>query len=590
MEHSSTSNIVPDIRTRDLRQLAIAALSRRTEFLGAIPERLFAANIVSLVLAILMLVGVVGGYWFHSAEDRLLTGIDLIGQAPALATLPEFANNGAFSGTSRLALLVVMLAATAAIVSAASAVVIPMLRGRATMLLAGLGIAGMVAGLVYLAEQTAPPTLGRTLESGFWVSMVGAFGLVVGLCMRQHLTVPRTRFPILAAALALNGAAYLLMLSAEVQRSRLNESVAFEITALIGIAIYGALMGGYLTGYIFSRKGYNTWQGRALGAIIGAFGNLFLLIPVWRFVPYNEKVAYKRIKLDEIIWGAAFLSPWIIGFILLNVHPLIDSYRVALYNWRGIGEPTQFVGLRHIQTVIEDSFFWQAFRNTVVYTATLVPIQMALSLLLAFVLNRARMRFATFYRTIYFLPVVTSVSVVAVVMRLILGNFGSSLSALFGIDPPINPISSPQLALVSVIAFGLWHSFGVNLVYFLAALQTVPQELYDAAKVDGANWHQEIRHITLPGIRPIAVVIVFMAIIGSMNVFEQSFVLTRGGPYFASQVVSGYIYNYAFTSPGSMTVPNLGFASAAALFFSMIMLVLTAINYFVISRMRRQNA
>jgi ABC-type sugar transport system permease subunit len=555
------------------------------ELVQAVPGYIINARVVTLVLALVMLAGFVTRFWFSPAEDVAFTGLELVLNAP---TIPD----GGFplAALSRVAALVMGLSAAAASILALAAFVGGTVRRVAPVVIAALGVAGVVSGIVYLSDQAAAPILARTLDIGFWMTLLASIGLILQLCWRADLAFPRLRFPFLALVTILNFVTWALTLSAQVQRSRINESVAFEITALVGISLYGAFMGTLLSGYIFRKKGYNVWLGRVLGALLGAFGNLFLLVPLWVHLPYDETRDYKRIKLDEIIWGLAFLTPWLIGFILLNLHPMIDSWRVALYNWRGVGVPTQYVGLRHVETVINDQFFWLSFRNTVVYTAVLVPIQLTLSLLLALVLNRSRMRFATFYRTVYFLPVVTSVSVVAVVMRLILSNFGSSLSAALGVDPPVNPISSPQFALASVIMFGLWHSFGVNLVYFLAALQTVPQELYDAAKVDGANWWQEILNVTLPGIRPIAIVITFMAVIGSMNVFEQSFVLTRGGPFYASQVVTGYIYGYAFYTPNSMLTPNLGYASAAALFFSLIMLVLTALNYFVISRMRRNNA
>jgi ABC-type sugar transport system permease subunit len=293
-------------------------------------------------------------------------------------------------------------------------------------------------------------------------------------------------------------------------------------------------------------------------------------------------------KRGERLWGLIFVLPMVILVALFTIYPQYGSIEIALYNWDGIGsEPTQFVGLRHLQTVAQDPFFWNAFKNNLIYTAVLVPIQLTLALMLALVLNDQRMKFKLFYRTVYFLPIVTSVAVVAIVMRLMLGNFGYQISQFFGVRPPIDPISHPQWALASVVIFGIWHSFGYNLIFFLAALQTVPEELYDAAKVDGANGIQRLFYVTLPVIRPVLWVILFLAIFGSMSVFEQSFVLTRGGPYFASEVVSGYIYNYAFSAPGSLRQPNIGYASAAALFFSTLMIVGTIVQYFVLRNLNK---
>lgn len=366
--------------------------------------------------------------------------------------------------------------------------------------------------------------------------------------------------------------------------------VGFETFAVAGLITYGAGMGLFITPHIYRKKGLNPWLGRLVGTLAGAVGNLFLLAPLWIFSPRNKNVPYQRIKLDEIIWGMIFLSPWMISIAVFTFYPLFDSYRIALYNWRGVGEATQFVGLRHLETVASDPIFWRSFGNNLLYTIILVPIQLTLTLTLALILNRPMMRFKTFYRTIYFLPAVTSAAIVAVVIRLMLGNFGTAISALLGIDPPVDPISSPDLALPSVIAFGIWHSFGLNLVYFMAALQTVPAELYDAAKVDGANALQRLIYVTIPGIRRVGGVILFLAITGSMQVFDASFVLTKGGPYFASQVVGVYIYNYAFPSADRVGItPNLGYASAAALFMGILMLTFTVVNFVVMRRLGKSN-
>ncbi len=295
-------------------------------------------------------------------------------------------------------------------------------------------------------------------------------------------------------------------------------------------------------------------------------------------------------RRSEITWGYLFVLPLIVLVLVFTIYPILGSLRITLYNWNGLDNPTQFVGLRHFESVAKDPFFWNAFKNTLTYTAILVPIQLSLALTLALILNNAKMRFRTFYRTVYFLPVVTSLAIAAIAVRLMLGRGGAQFSQLFGIDPPISPIASPQLALPSVILFGIWHSFGINLVYFMAALQTVPEELYDAAKVDGANGRQQLLSITLPTIRPLAMIILFFAVLGSLQVFEQSFVLTGGGPYFASEVVSGYIYAYAFGGSAvgrSVTSANIGYASAASLFMSLVVLGVTIIQAIVLRSTRK---
>jgi ABC-type sugar transport system permease subunit len=293
-------------------------------------------------------------------------------------------------------------------------------------------------------------------------------------------------------------------------------------------------------------------------------------------------------------WGGVYVLPMLVLLVVFTIYPILESFRMTMYNWKGFGEATQFVGFRHFITVANDARFWNAFRNTVVYTAILVPIQLTLALILAVILDGPNMRLRTFYRTVYFVPVVTSIAIVAIVMRLMFQSGGVAITGLFVpafLEKAINPIADVRTALLSVTAFGIWYSFGINLVYYMAALQTVPRELYDAAAVDGANWFQRVRNITLPSIRSVSIIILFFAILGSLKVFEASFVMTGG--QFNSEVVSGYIYNYAFGSSGlggSSVTPNMGYASAAAVFMSVIVLGVTLIQLFVNQVVLRRRA
>lgn len=295
---------------------------------------------------------------------------------------------------------------------------------------------------------------------------------------------------------------------------------------------------------------------------------------------------------NEMIGSWLFVAPMLILTLTFSIYPIIRSLQITMYNWYGFGEPEQYVGLRHFETVLNDQYFWNAFRNTLQYTVVLVPIQLTLALMLALILTNPKMRLSNLYRTVYFVPVVTSVAIAAIVVRLMLQRASVPVSVFLGINPPINPVGDARYAIWSVIAFGTWHSFGYNLVYFMAALATVPEELYDAAKVDGANWMQRLIYVTLPGIRPVATIILFFAVLGSMQVFEQSFALTGGGPFFASEVVSGYIYRYVFGGTGvgqqsaGVTI-NLGYASAASFIMNILVLGVTFIQlYFTRQRNR----
>ena len=229
-------------------------------------------------------------------------------------------------------------------------------------------------------------------------------------------------------------------------------------------------------------------------------------------------------RLRENAWGYAFLTPMAVLVAVFVLYPLVGSIRYAFYNWDGIGEATQFVGWRHFGTVARDKYFWGAFKHTVTYTVVLVPVQLTLALALALVLNNPRLRFAHFYRA----------------------------------------------------------------VYFLAALQTVPRELYEAATLDGAGAFARFRYVTVPLIRPVGTIILFLAILGSLSVFDIVWVLNQGGPFYASEVVSTYIYSYAFTSAHGSSSANYGYASAAALFMSVLVLGVTALQLVALARVRRR--
>ncbi|MBI3976842.1 MAG: sugar ABC transporter permease [Chloroflexi bacterium] len=298
--------------------------------------------------------------------------------------------------------------------------------------------------------------------------------------------------------------------------------------------------------------------------------------------------------IRRVAWSYLFLAPMVLLTGLFVIYPIIASVHITLYDWNGIGEPTRYVGLRHFLTVARDPFFWNAFKNTAVYTVVLVPIQLTLALILALVLNSPRLRGATVYRAIYFSPVVTSAAMVGVVVSLLLGNIGLDLSLklveLGLISEPVDILSSPSLALPAVIAVGVWHTLGYNLVYFLAALQSIPKELYEAARVDGANAGQQFTRITVPMLQDVGLVILFLAILGSLQVFDLVLVMTGGGPYFASEVVSTYIYHYAFTPAAVQAEANVGYASAAAFFMSTLVMGITILQFLAVRWARRERA
>lgn len=295
-------------------------------------------------------------------------------------------------------------------------------------------------------------------------------------------------------------------------------------------------------------------------------------------------------QIREHRWSYLFILPMLVLTATFAWYPLFASIRYAFYNWTGVGAPEQYVGFRHFVTVAKDPFFWQALKNTLLYTAVQVPIQLLLALVLALVLNNKALRYSHIFRAIFFIPVVCSIAVLAVPLKTLFALLSSSVphvlieAGLF--NPSLGFLGDPKWAMVSVITVGIWQSFGYNLVFFLAALQSVPEELYEAATVDGAGRWDKFWNITIPLIQPVGVIIVFLALLGSMRVFELVLVLTNGGPFYATDVVSTYIYSYAFSPRESNVKINLGYASAASIFMSILLLGLTALQVWSVSRAR----
>jgi ABC-type sugar transport system permease subunit len=284
-------------------------------------------------------------------------------------------------------------------------------------------------------------------------------------------------------------------------------------------------------------------------------------------------------------WSYAYLVPFLGLVAVFTIYPIFASLGYTLYDWNGVGNPTRFVGLQNFDRVLHDSIFWESFGHTFLYTLVLVPVQLLLALVLALVLNNRRLRLSTFYRAVYFIPAVTSAAIIGVVFQLMLSNFGDSINEVlmrFRLLPQrIDWLGDAHAVLWIIIGIGIWNTLGYNLIYFLAGLQTIPADLYEAARIDGAGAVNQFRHVTIPGLRAVGLMILFLAVLGSLQVFDLVQVLTGGGPYYASEVVNTYIYHQAFgggsfgAGGGAVVQPNVGFASAASFFYGLLLLALT---------------
>lgn len=286
------------------------------------------------------------------------------------------------------------------------------------------------------------------------------------------------------------------------------------------------------------------------------------------------------------LWIWLFLAPTIILFGLFTVYPSVASWWYSVVDWDGFSNDMPFVGLQNYREVLADPLFWNAFRNTGLFMVVTVPVQVFLSLIAALLLNSPKMPFVRLFRTALFLPVVTTSAIVGVVMRSILDPANGPVNtamAYLGLPSDFDLLGSSSTSLWTSMAIYVWKWFGITLIYWLAALQTIPQELYEAASLDGARVYGMFRHVTLPLLKPFTIIITLLTIEASLHVFDLIQTMTGGGPFYSSEVLEIYIYRWAF----STTIPRLGFASAAAVIFGLFVLIIGLVQLLGIQALRK---
>jgi ABC-type sugar transport system permease subunit len=292
-------------------------------------------------------------------------------------------------------------------------------------------------------------------------------------------------------------------------------------------------------------------------------------------IPSNRRSILAR---REMLWCYAFIFPQLVLYLSFTLYPIILSYVYSFYEWSGFGPLEEFVGWANFIETIRDPIFWNAFKNSFLFMAVLVIVQVPLALLMALLLSSSWLKGASFFRLIYFLPVVTTTAVVGVVMRFIFGAYKGLVNEVMMriglIDKPIDWLGSIDTAMLIVILVGIWKSFGMKLIYWLAGIQSLPQDIYEAAKVDGASSSQRLWYITIPLLLPIGSVIILLSAVNALHVFDLVQSMTRGGPAFATDMVDVYIYRYAFSGEGEA---RIGFASAAGVFYGFAILFVSLI-------------
>jgi raffinose/stachyose/melibiose transport system permease protein len=302
-----------------------------------------------------------------------------------------------------------------------------------------------------------------------------------------------------------------------------------------------------------------------------------------------------RKSLRQRIWDARFcyllMLPGFVLILMFSCYPLVMSWYYAFFDWSGIDEAMRFIGLQNFAELMADEYFWKAFGRSLWFAAVATPIELALSLLLAIVLNDRTLKLAPLFRTLFFVPVVTTTAIVSIVMSMVFSAFNGpanqALSALGLIDRPIGFLSDTSTVMWTAIGIFVWKWLGQPMIYWLAGLQTIPTELYEAAEVDGASWWRRAVHVTAPLLTPFTVVITLIVLVGNMQVFAFMQALTHGGPFFSTELMELYIYRMAFGAQGQMTVQRLGYASAAGVLFGILLILFAVAQIIAVRKLRR---
>ncbi|HZG14643.1 MAG TPA: sugar ABC transporter permease [Candidatus Bathyarchaeia archaeon] len=268
-----------------------------------------------------------------------------------------------------------------------------------------------------------------------------------------------------------------------------------------------------------------------------------------------------------------FILPFLALYVIFTVLPIFKGIQMSFYKWTLIKQ-LNFVGLSNYKKMLADSQFWEALWNTTYFVMLSTPTMMLLALGLAVLANRVS-RLRTFYRGVYFLPYILSVSVVSYLGMYVFQpyrGFMNGVLHLFGVQQEIFWLDTPQTAWIAVTVMTLWWTVGLNMVLYLSAMQDIPDELYEAARLDGATEKQLFWKITLPLLKPISKVILLLQIIASYKVFAQIYFMTGGGPGTATRPIIQYIYEEGFKNN------NLGYATTMSYALFIILLVLSLIQ------------
>lgn len=292
----------------------------------------------------------------------------------------------------------------------------------------------------------------------------------------------------------------------------------------------------------------------------------------------------RNIVKDKTI-NLLFVLPAISLFIVFSLYPLIRTFQLSFYEWDGIALQMKFIGLMQYKDIIfNNPSFWQSMGNAAYITVLALTLQNGVALLLALLVDR-EIRGNNIYRTIFFLPPVLSGVVVGLIWKWIYdGNYGILNHFLVSLGwknfTNFAWLAEIKTSLTAVAIVHMWKGFGYGFIILLAGLQTIPRELYEAAKVDGADSWQQFVHITVPSMIPVFTIVSILTILGTMQIFDLIYSMTRGGPAGHTNVPITRIYEY-------MSNGEFGYSTAMAVVFGILLLIISVIQIEVSKKIKK---
>ena len=272
------------------------------------------------------------------------------------------------------------------------------------------------------------------------------------------------------------------------------------------------------------------------------------------------------------------VSPYILFVLVFVLFPVLFCLFLTFNKWNIIA-PVHFIGLNNYNRLIHDRLFWKAILNTLKFLIVHIPLQLVVSLFLAYLLNK-KIKAAAFFRASFFMPVIVSGVVVTILWQQLLGYDSGLINRMIAANGlhKVGWLIDPKLAIYSIAVMATWKNVGLYVILFLVGLQTVPQQYYEAAKLEGASAWQQFYHITLPMINPTIFMVVILSTIGGFNLFIEPYIMTGGGPLNTTLSAVLYIYKQAFQ------YYNMGYSATLGFFYALIIMSVVVMQKRLIER------